>query len=815
MVESLPFSRRLNAFALMSAIALLTLYQMDTLTVPPTDESTDAFYETTPPPPTGRAYHAGNRRAYVLLIDSLRFDIATNPDVMPNLSRFREQATWSTMTSTYDALTRPAVRAALTGRETRAVFSFVKNLARTGGAIRSLLTQARLAGIRVAALDQGAFKQFGEDVGFRLFTGDDDEPTHEPSAALHLLEGYFGAGWDLVLAHVDFTDHVAHAHRVGTDEYRRQFGIADQLVGTLARAVGPRDTLIILGDHGHDETGRHFGGLQLRTLLAARGPGFQRGHDLGGVNITDLRYLLGWALGLPLAPDYRGGCHPGALVSEGTRAPGYDRPCEAASGTDIPSWKAGLTRYGLLALHAGLLLAVFLSLLRGPPRAVDWLWTMLAWGSAATLLLDSWMPWPGLAGAALAAGALAGTRHGKSPRAGWLAAAPASGAVLLCLWALGLSSQHSWLRDRLLELTAHGPWLWLGLLPIGLAITHRFGSTAAAAASFLVPLFLFRPTVYAYGCFAALGPAWAAWAIYLAYERRREPRTLLVPAALLLILLPFTSLIAVNYEFITWSGPFAGEDSALWKPLALICKAVVFLRFGMPRVAAALAVVAAGALTALQWGVLELDSGAVLAISGSLMFLAVGLKRVEADPALLDHLQRTAWLAALCVPLYAFVRADPEMHLWTDVLMAAFVLTGSALRTREEPDHLAGVLLGVMALVAAGWVTMTWSLSRFEWAFIYDFVEPSAVEHSAIWVAPFIVARYALPVALFRLLLREARPPGVPFPYRAVLSIWAAKGVAIALFAVGTAWNNPLSDGYMEAAQQVAIFVVISLGLLW
>src|SRR5262249_30874490 len=127
----------------------------------------------------------------------------------------------------------------------------------------------------------------------------------------------------------------------GSAAYRERFRAADAMVAAMDRAVPSDETLVVMGDHGHDAKGRHSFGLDVPTFAVYRGARFQRAHDLGTTPIREHRYLLGWALGLPLPSDYDGPRHPEALVSHGPLPGDYSAAATAPTGSTSSAGSRG------------------------------------------------------------------------------------------------------------------------------------------------------------------------------------------------------------------------------------------------------------------------------------------------------------------------------------------------------------------------------------------------------------------------------------------------------------------------------------------
>src|ERR1043165_8944013 len=100
------------------------------------------------------------RRMFVLLIDSLRYQTATNPAFMPHLVDLAARGTSARVTPTRDAVTVPCVRAAFTGEDRTRVLGFLANFVKHKPPTASLFGDLAAAGGHAAAYSDNAFDAF-------------------------------------------------------------------------------------------------------------------------------------------------------------------------------------------------------------------------------------------------------------------------------------------------------------------------------------------------------------------------------------------------------------------------------------------------------------------------------------------------------------------------------------------------------------------------------------------------------------------------------------------------------------------------------
>ena len=85
-------------------------------------------------------------RVFALLVDSLRYETATDPGLMPHLVQLRPRATAAKMRTVRDAVTVPAVRAEFSGKDSFQIFGFVRNFIGTKETIPSLFRDLKALG---------------------------------------------------------------------------------------------------------------------------------------------------------------------------------------------------------------------------------------------------------------------------------------------------------------------------------------------------------------------------------------------------------------------------------------------------------------------------------------------------------------------------------------------------------------------------------------------------------------------------------------------------------------------------------------------
>jgi hypothetical protein len=327
---------------------------------------------------------AAPTRVIVFWIDALADVEVEQARLLPNvLARIeREGALHGPARACADAVSVPCFTAMITGVDRFSVFALGKNFgARAGALDGSVLRALQQRHKRIGYIGVPMFEHVLSGLEYvSIARNAADVPV--VLSAPDVLER---EKLDFLIVHLHETDDIAHRLGPSSEAYQRGVRAIDRAIEQTWSRFAPTDHVVIMGDHGHTDDGRHFAGLDVPTYTAVFGP-LTRGRTLRmPMALSDYGAIWGRLFGIAFGPrswvdDY----FDRKQVAVATTLP------ELPAGAPPPLWAA------LLSVCLGLAVAytpLTCRLLRDEPRmfALSTLamLAMLALGTSWTAL----RPW--------------------------------------------------------------------------------------------------------------------------------------------------------------------------------------------------------------------------------------------------------------------------------------------------------------------------------------------------------------------------------------------------------------------------------------
>ncbi len=819
---------------------------------------------TLPPP-----YPLNERRMFILLVDCLAYPTALDAELMPNLNDLRETTTHGYVQNAVDAITAPSLKAMFTGKDTVSIFGASQNWI-AEQKVSSVLTQLNEVNVTVSVYSNHPFEQFGDDITDYNYVDRiwDIYPELEKEAIDESIDDYMNRDNDIVIMHL-LTPHDAnHYYGPGTPQYYHAFEEADKVIGRLAVLLEENDTLLVTGDHGHDVDGRHSFGVNAPTFFAIRGQGFKKNHDVS-IAITDMRYFISWAMGVPLPDEYDAGKFPSALESRGPLPESFATENNESIVYTPEVIKVGR---GSMILYSAVTIYVFMLIIFWYVMTKDGGENKLAarlldaGGLLALVPLfiftdNTWLLGAGgLFVALLASLGVSKEVFTKKELARALWILPFGiffimfGYILIRFW------EHIFYFDRYYHYM-----IWGVLAVIGVFIANKKGVWPAVWCITIPTMFLLIPTIYGKGWVGIMGPVLICFSLFLLWEdllrplfKRGEKEMKgggnLMSKILMLAPIIFTGVIffnhkGVNFHFEWWYGILFLLPHVFLVVSGVIGKIIVFFRPGkkyytyfiLGPVLLFVYLYELGHLRPHPYVTVALII--ILGTMGWLMGSRKGdqigfIKKMGQSPRV--YLSFGLAVASLSLLYYYSSRGDPDRFLWSDLLTGALVLGAYYIRKYRDPSErrTGYVFLMLVGFIAAGWVSMSWTPTDLEWFYLFDWIPYVLLEAEVIYFIPFIVLKYLVPLILIRFILGrillkgggesnvrnvsgvevEPKKPGpgkmnTADVARPVLSIIGLRAAAVIFIFFGIALYGA-SGFFFGAVQQAALMLVLMLALI-
>lgn len=295
-------SRRLTALLLGAIYVIGVVYGTFVLILRP------------PPPPlvrTAPARPALSRHVLFVIIDGLRYDVATDPARMPRFAEAMKTRRSAPILAGRICMTSAAVQNYGTGQRGRFA-QIVRNINPEPPKYDSWLKSAAQRG-KVLALagDPVWVEMYGKSFRYQLLDpvgvamdADFNDQTFRDTRTLLAKQP------DFLVSHFVTPDHQGHTYGIPSERYRRHMFDFDGRLFELLREVPSDWTVIVTSDHGANDSGAHGADVLIQRLspIFAYGPGIRgaSAEPSPRLDQSDLAGTFAALLGVP-APGHSQG----------------------------------------------------------------------------------------------------------------------------------------------------------------------------------------------------------------------------------------------------------------------------------------------------------------------------------------------------------------------------------------------------------------------------------------------------------------------------------------------------------------------------
>ena len=194
-------------------------------------------------------------------------------------------------------------------------------------------------------------------------------------------------------------------------------------------------------------------------------------------------------------------------------------------------------------------------------------------------------------------------------------------------------------------------------------------------------------------------------------------------------------------------------------------------------------------LTAYEWGLLPRASIYNVALIAGLFAAVATVPRLFADPDTRRESRHVLLLIASMLTFFFLVRSPVNIHLSLAPAAAALGLSARLVRPmRPDVRRAAHVLLLCLGLIIAGWVSVCWSTTHVEWAFLSEHFGAEQIRSHVLLFLPLLALRYALPVFVFRQVVQAELGDT---DRRQHDWVWTAYGAKLGAVVAGTLRRRP------------------------
>lgn len=267
-----------------------------------------------PPPLPAMAAPAAQSRlsphVLFVVVDGLRFDVATDPSRMPRFAQAMKKHRSAEILAGRISMTSAAVQNYGTGQRGRFA-QIVRNINPDPPPYDNWLKSAAARGqVLALAGDPVWTEMYGDSFRYQLHDPEGVAMDYDfNDRTFQSTRELLAKGPDLLIAHFVTPDHQGHVYGIPSERYAKHIRGFDQDLFALLDEV-PRDwTVIVTSDHGAADSGTHGADvlIQRRSPLFAYGPGIaEKTVDHEVLDQSDLANTFAALLGVPGAAHSQG-----------------------------------------------------------------------------------------------------------------------------------------------------------------------------------------------------------------------------------------------------------------------------------------------------------------------------------------------------------------------------------------------------------------------------------------------------------------------------------------------------------------------------
>jgi len=255
------------------------------------------------------------QRVLLVIVDGLRYDIATDPKRMPLFAEAMRTHSHGEIWAGPVSMTSSAVMAIGTGQRGH-LEQVIRNLHAEPARQNSWLANAKTSGLRLMTVGDAAWPQLYSNWLERYATDPEGvaiDVDFNP-ITFENVRKFRQELPDFLVAHFVTPDHQGHAYRVTSERYARHIHGFDQKLAAFLAEFDATWTVVVTSDHGAADSGTHGSDadIQRRSPIYAYGPGIAPGVALER-RLDQLELSVTLPLLLGVAPPAHG---TGAAIEE-------------------------------------------------------------------------------------------------------------------------------------------------------------------------------------------------------------------------------------------------------------------------------------------------------------------------------------------------------------------------------------------------------------------------------------------------------------------------------------------------------------------